>query len=273
MEVATPERAPGRGLAALPEPVLHAILARMPGNDAARAMGACRALAAAVRSMPEIGVELDLYMSSGLAPCEYMSGGLCHHAQARPSGAAGGPRSPPQAPAFWGLHQVRECRLLLRSRWLAFACAASVALRTCHTQSWLVRQHAAASKRTRRVLYAAHPSGPPACLVKLCGSACERRSEEAFSFWAGAFRPDGRLASLSAFLRRPGGLKLTALHLRMGKYLPPPGMPSPVPKMLREGESAAVPRFAAALHGNRCPGLVRGDTPEQVPLTSLLRPG
>ena len=63
---------------------------------------------------------------------------------------------------------------------------------------------------------------------------------------AGAFRPDGRLASLSAFLRRPGGPKLTALRLRMGKYLPPPGMPPPVLKMLREGESATGARVGSS---------------------------
>jgi len=37
-------------LTALPESVLHSILAHLPGRDAARAMGACRTLAAAVRS-------------------------------------------------------------------------------------------------------------------------------------------------------------------------------------------------------------------------------
>ena len=47
-------------LTALPESLLHAILARMPGCDAGRAIGACRALAAAVRRMPEIGIAFEI---------------------------------------------------------------------------------------------------------------------------------------------------------------------------------------------------------------------
>lgn len=74
-------------LAALPESLLHAILARVPGRDAARAMSACRALAVAVRSMPEIALFLDIN-SAPAAPAK-PSG----RATKRQRGAAGALRT------------------------------------------------------------------------------------------------------------------------------------------------------------------------------------
>ena len=59
-DVVTPPRAADSALIALPEPLLHMILVRVPGRDAACAMSACRALAAAVRTMPEISLALQI---------------------------------------------------------------------------------------------------------------------------------------------------------------------------------------------------------------------
>jgi len=50
------------GLLALPECLLHSIFARVPNRDAARAMATCRGLAAAVRTMPQTEVGLDVDM-------------------------------------------------------------------------------------------------------------------------------------------------------------------------------------------------------------------
>ncbi len=52
--------APCRLLALLPESVLHLIISRLPGRDAARAMGACRAFAAAVRGLRETNLVLEM---------------------------------------------------------------------------------------------------------------------------------------------------------------------------------------------------------------------
>ncbi len=51
---------PAPTLTDLPQPVLHIVLGHLGGRDAARAMGISTALAAAVRSMPEIDLVLDL---------------------------------------------------------------------------------------------------------------------------------------------------------------------------------------------------------------------
>ena len=74
-EMAVTERASTGGLMALPDALLHRIVARLPGRDAARAMGACRALAAAVRSMPEwqLSFEVDNLLLPNLST--YQPGG------------------------------------------------------------------------------------------------------------------------------------------------------------------------------------------------------
>ena len=150
-EVAASQRPAASGLTALPEPVLRDILARMPGNDTARAMGACRALAAAVRSMPEIGLDLDLYMSSGMCPHEYMSAGTCNCMQARPSLPAGVPRSflgtPPSTPL-----PAATVILLASVHMCGYRCTAHAS----HTipASAAIR----GGIRRTRSMYAAHPS-------------------------------------------------------------------------------------------------------------------
>ena len=59
-DAAAPRSNPAATLTDLPETVLHMILGRIPGRDAARMMSLCKALAAAVRRMPEIHLALDL---------------------------------------------------------------------------------------------------------------------------------------------------------------------------------------------------------------------
>ena len=56
---ATGRTAPCR-LLALPESVLHLIMVRLPGRDAAHAAGACRAFAAAVRSQRHTSLVLEM---------------------------------------------------------------------------------------------------------------------------------------------------------------------------------------------------------------------
>ncbi len=55
-------------LADLPQPLLHDILGRLPSSaEAVRTMNVCKALAAAVRALPEVSVKMKLDLTLPLA--------------------------------------------------------------------------------------------------------------------------------------------------------------------------------------------------------------
>ena len=169
----------------LPEDVLPVILGHLPGRDAARMMSVCVAFAAAVRCTPEVGLVLDLDASPV---------------------ASGKPRS----------HTKKRRRHA--SAWCGWPV-------TLHRKRALMKPAFFCSKRVRPfpvMLLQPHPMWHHV-EAQICAHPSCSCAPQPQCIWqplsnmpacvAGCVAHEDGMASLAAFLRIPGGPKLTALHM------------------------------------------------------------